>query len=200
MLRSQRFCHFLNRVLWGIQHLSGNNFSVTWRGRSQALQNLDPKLAVGNLTRVDKKSVLSYVAVLWDTARCLAACCTLVSCSANFRPWRWRLYDPPKRRSTYRLHGTISQKMATFITTAVRTSNLKYCLDFNVNICSFLGPGGPGCMHCCTSCHRHQVLFPVKALFNHSLAPSSLEDQRQPPSSAVHGIGDGCKHKLPSPP
>jgi hypothetical protein len=42
-------------------------------------------------------------------------CCTLVSCLADFRSWRWRLYVPPKRRFTYELHGTISQKMATLM-------------------------------------------------------------------------------------
>jgi hypothetical protein len=41
-----------------------------------------------------------------------------------FRPWRWRRYDLPKRRLTFNgLHGFISQKIALFITTAVRTSN-----------------------------------------------------------------------------
>jgi hypothetical protein len=30
--------------------------------------------------------------------------CILVSCSANFRPWRWRWHVPPKRRLTYGLH------------------------------------------------------------------------------------------------
>jgi hypothetical protein len=40
------------------------------------------------------------------------------------RPWRWRRYIPPKCRLTFNgLHGVISQKMALFITTAVRTSN-----------------------------------------------------------------------------
>jgi hypothetical protein len=27
-----------------------------------------------------------------------ATCCTLVSCPADFLPWRWRWYVPPKRR------------------------------------------------------------------------------------------------------
>jgi hypothetical protein len=56
----------------------------------------------------------------------LATCYTLVSCSANFRPWRWRWYIPPKRQFAYGLHGAISQKMATFITTAVRAWNPAY--------------------------------------------------------------------------
>jgi hypothetical protein len=51
------------------------------------------------------------------------AAVTLVSCSADFRPWRWNWYVPPKRRFIYRIHGAISQKMAVFITTSVRTSN-----------------------------------------------------------------------------
>jgi hypothetical protein len=41
----------------------------------------------------------------------------------NFRPWTCSLYFPPKRRFAYELHGAISQKMATFVTTAVRISN-----------------------------------------------------------------------------
>jgi hypothetical protein len=54
---------------------------------------------------------------------CLSTWCTLVSCSAYFLPWRWKRCVPPKRRLTYGLHGSIPQRMATFITTAVRTSN-----------------------------------------------------------------------------
>jgi hypothetical protein len=39
------------------------------------------------------------------------------------RPWRWRRYVPPKRQLTFNgLHGVISQKIALFITAAVRTS------------------------------------------------------------------------------
>jgi hypothetical protein len=39
-------------------------------------------------------------------------------------PWRWRRYVPPKRRLTFNgLHCVISQKIALFITTTVRTSN-----------------------------------------------------------------------------
>jgi hypothetical protein len=37
----------------------------------------------------------------------------------------FRRYVPPKHRFTYGLHGTISLKMATLITTTVRTSNPK---------------------------------------------------------------------------
>jgi hypothetical protein len=54
---------------------------------------------------------------------CVANCRTLVSCLADFQPWRWRWYVPPKRRFTYGLHGAISQKLAILITTAVRISN-----------------------------------------------------------------------------
>jgi hypothetical protein len=42
-------------------------------------------------------------------------------------------YDPyilmyvQRRRFTYRLHGAISQKMATFITTSVRSTNPSEC-------------------------------------------------------------------------
>jgi hypothetical protein len=52
---------------------------------------------------------------------CLATCCMLVSCSADFRPGRWRWYVPPKFRLTY---GAMPQNMATFINTVVRTWNL----------------------------------------------------------------------------
>jgi hypothetical protein len=45
----------------------------------------------------------------------LATCYMLVSCSADFRPWRWRWYAPMKRRFKYVLH-TISQRIAKFIT------------------------------------------------------------------------------------
>jgi hypothetical protein len=41
-------------------------------------------------------------------------------------------YVPPKRRFTYGLHSVISQKMATFVTTAVRTSNPSKSME---NIC-----------------------------------------------------------------
>jgi hypothetical protein len=55
-----------------------------------------------------------------------AICWMLVPFSSDFRPWRWRWYVLPKRQFTYELRGSISQKMATFITTAVRTSNHTY--------------------------------------------------------------------------
>jgi hypothetical protein len=43
------------------------------------------------------------------------------------RPWRWRLYVPPKRLLTFNgLHGVIFQKTVLFMTTAVRTSNPTY--------------------------------------------------------------------------
>jgi hypothetical protein len=46
--------------------------------------------------------------------RAVATCYALDSCSADFRPWRWMLYFPPKLRFTYGPHGAISQKTATF--------------------------------------------------------------------------------------
>jgi hypothetical protein len=46
----------------------------------------------------------------------------------------------PKRRFTYGLHGSISQKMATFITTAVRASNPTYC-----SACSTCAPLQSAC-------------------------------------------------------
>jgi hypothetical protein len=56
-------------------------------------------------------------AIFWviEPWHCLATCYSLVSCSTDLRSWRWRWYVPPKRRSTYRLHGDIFQKMATFM-------------------------------------------------------------------------------------
>jgi hypothetical protein len=41
-----------------------------------------------------------------------------------FRPWRWRWYVPPKCRFTYGLHGSISQKMVSFIP----TSYMQFCI------------------------------------------------------------------------
>jgi hypothetical protein len=41
---------------------------------------------------------------------------------------------PPKRRFTYRLHGAISQKMATFITAALRTSDPTERREDNENV------------------------------------------------------------------
>jgi hypothetical protein len=46
---------------------------------------------------------------------CLATCCTLVSCSADFRPCRWSWQVPQKHRFTYGLRSPISQKMETFV-------------------------------------------------------------------------------------
>jgi hypothetical protein len=53
----------------------------------------------------------------------LDTCCTLVPSAADFRTWRWRWYIPPKHLFIYGLHSAVSRKMATFITTAVRSSN-----------------------------------------------------------------------------
>jgi hypothetical protein len=58
------------------------------------------------------------------------------------RTKRWRRYFPPKPRLTFNgPHGVISQKIALFITTAVRTSNLttwKWCrlsgLNFKITL------------------------------------------------------------------
>jgi hypothetical protein len=42
-------------------------------------------------------------------------------------PWRWRRRVPPKRRLTFdELHNVTYQKMELFVTTAVRTLNLRY--------------------------------------------------------------------------
>jgi hypothetical protein len=43
---------------------------------------------------------------------------------SSFRPLRWRWHFPPKRRLTFGgLHDVISNKIALFVTTVVRTSN-----------------------------------------------------------------------------
>jgi hypothetical protein len=55
-----------------------------------------------------------------ECSRCLANAGFLLGW---FLPWRWRWYLPLKHRLTYGLRDAISQKIATFITTAVRTSN-----------------------------------------------------------------------------
>jgi hypothetical protein len=74
------------------------------------------------------------ISILWDIAPrsqyvnrlfCLTTCCTLVFSFADFRPWRWRWYVPPKRRFIYALHGAISQNI-TLLTTAVRISSPRY--------------------------------------------------------------------------
>jgi hypothetical protein len=57
---------------------------------------------------------------------CLTTCCGLVSYSAHIPPSR---YVPPKRRFMYGLHGSIFQ-MITFITTAVRASNLEIAINY----------------------------------------------------------------------
>lgn len=44
-----------------------------------------------------------------------ATCYTLVSCSTDFKPWRWRCYFPPNRQLMYGLSGAIAQKMVAFI-------------------------------------------------------------------------------------
>jgi hypothetical protein len=48
----------------------------------------------------------------------------LVPLSLISLPWRWRRYVPSKRRFTQDLHSATSEKMAFFIVTAVKTSNL----------------------------------------------------------------------------
>jgi hypothetical protein len=56
--------------------------------------------------------------------RCLPPAFTLILAQLLFRSWRCRRYFLPKHRLTLNgLHGVISQKMALFKTTAVRTSN-----------------------------------------------------------------------------
>jgi hypothetical protein len=55
---------------------------------------------------------------------CTSYLLTLVLRSRISLPWRWRRYDPPKRRfNRPHLHGPTPQKTAFFIVTAVKTSN-----------------------------------------------------------------------------
>jgi hypothetical protein len=72
-------------------------------------------------------SCLLYKMLLWihgyRVSLCLASCYTLLSCSADIRQWMCSWHVSSKRRFTYGLHRAVFQKMATFINTAVRTSN-----------------------------------------------------------------------------
>jgi hypothetical protein len=67
------------------------------------------------------------ILITLSIGKCIFACylLTLVLRSRIFLPWRWRRYDPPKRRfNRLLLHGATPQKTAFFIVTAVKTSNL----------------------------------------------------------------------------
>jgi hypothetical protein len=60
---------------------------------------------------------------LWSLYNCYPDCqlnlpghlLSLVSCSADFGPWRWRQCVLPKLRFIYGLQGAISHKMIIFI-------------------------------------------------------------------------------------
>jgi hypothetical protein len=80
------------------------------------------------------------------------------SSHADFLPWIWRRYIPPKRRFTQDLHGTASQKTAFFMVTAMKTSNLPIL----ILLCVFIVTGT--CLQSCclamtggihTEIHRH---------------------------------------------
>jgi hypothetical protein len=45
---------------------------------------------------------------------CLTTCFTLISCSADFLPWIWRWWFPPKRHFTYGQHVPVSQKVENY--------------------------------------------------------------------------------------
>jgi hypothetical protein len=49
---------------------------------------------------------------------------------ADFLPWRWRRYVPPKRWLTQYLHSATYKKTAFFIVTAVETSTLTFKNSF----------------------------------------------------------------------
>jgi hypothetical protein len=88
---------------------------------SQVRKSSEPTIvgAIPFLLPSESSELVSRLAGLF----CPATCYTLVSCSADFWPWRRRWYGPPKLWFTHRLHSTMSQKMTTFIITAVSMSN-----------------------------------------------------------------------------
>jgi hypothetical protein len=61
--------------------------------------------------------------------------------SSADRPWRWRLYLPPKRRLTYRPHGAMSQRKGPFITVVIyyllHLQNYLLCLCYVGSILKF---------------------------------------------------------------
>jgi hypothetical protein len=58
-----------------------------------------------------------------------------------FWPWKWRRHVPPKRGFTFNgLHGVTSQKMVSFITTGVRTSNPYIHHSYRFLYCSVTMP------------------------------------------------------------
>jgi hypothetical protein len=61
-----------------------------------------------------------YEPTFWRTISPSSTGWTLVTCSADFRPRRWSLYDPPKHQFTYQLHLSITQNMRTFAAEYVR--------------------------------------------------------------------------------
>jgi hypothetical protein len=67
----------------------------------------------------NKQSSACYMLSRWFLARLI------------LRPWRWRRYVPPKRRSTFNgIHSVISKNIELFATTVVRISNpTKFCLN-----------------------------------------------------------------------
>jgi hypothetical protein len=81
-----------------------------------------------------------HVDLVWTDVLEAALCShllTLVPRSRIFLPWRWRWYDPLKHQFTQDLHGATSLKMAFFIVTAVKTSNLTF-LNFLFILLSYL--------------------------------------------------------------
>jgi hypothetical protein len=135
-----------------------------------------------------------------------------------FSPWRWRRYVPPKRRLTLNvLHGVLSQKMVLFITTAVRTSDLRIgalcictvagsavcvrvCVCACVRACevwhTLLERTAP-CWHRLTgrdlTCHNHNFVvwifcFRMNALRFENIAHSSFR------TAYVH-VKTGCKKR-----
>jgi hypothetical protein len=99
------------------RHLSGN---TTKEEKWVKCCNL---LGYGAVWSVCEQTFRRNASPQSNSGGCLGTWYMFVSCSVNCRPWRWRWYVPPKRWFTYRLHGAISQTMATFITTAARTAN-----------------------------------------------------------------------------
>jgi hypothetical protein len=78
------------------------------RPMSQAMQSSYPMRVGWIVFLLHSKIYITGIPV--DGLFCLATCCTLVSCSADFRLWHC---VSSKLKFAFGLHGTISQEMAT---------------------------------------------------------------------------------------
>jgi hypothetical protein len=118
-------------IFWDITPCSPLNFNLRF-GETYRLHLQGRRIS--QVINQQNQNPACHLLSLWFLAR------------LSLRPWRWRRYVSPKRRLTLNgLHDVISQKIALFITTAVRipnpTSNSFYYVMVN----------------CCMLC-AHQVL------------------------------------------